>query len=106
MAVLRNTLPKALLFYEENYDGYELTQCGVSIFRFVLEEPDSVRFHHGIIFCLESDSIVVSFLSGTGFLRVDVLQFDSNLRFPFIVCIWCIVVLIDNLRTRNDEYAN
>ena len=47
---------------------------GFNLF-FVLEEPDSVRFHHDIIFCLESDSIVVSFSQGIGKLRVDVLQF-------------------------------
>ena len=29
-----------------------------------------------------------------------------HLLFPFIVFSWCIVVFIDKLRTRNDEYAN
>ena len=36
-------------------------QCGVSISRFVLGEPNSAWYHHDIIICLESDSIVVSF---------------------------------------------
>ena len=35
--------------------------CGVSNSSFVLVKPDSVRFHHDIILCLKSDSIVVSF---------------------------------------------
>ena len=35
--------------------------------------------HQGIIFCLESDSIVVSFTSSTGFLRADIRQFGSNI---------------------------
>ena len=48
---------------------------GVSISWFVIDVPDSVQFHHDINFCLKSDSIVVSFSSGTGFLRVDILQF-------------------------------
>ena len=34
--------------------------CEVTNIRFVLVEPDSMRFHHDIIFCLESDTIVVS----------------------------------------------
>ena len=42
---------------------------GVSISPFVLKEPDSIWFHHDIIFSLESDSIVVSFSLGAGFLR-------------------------------------
>ena len=35
--------------------------CEVTNVRFVLVKPDSVQFHYDIIFCLESDSIVVSF---------------------------------------------
>ena len=73
----------------------------VSISRFALDELDSVQFHHDIT-CLESDSIVVSFTSGTGFLRVNVVQF----WFQQITCHFlpsCIVVFIDKVRTRNDE---
>ena len=66
-----------------------LWHCGVSIFLFVLDEPDSVRFHHDIIFCLESDSIVVSFSSGTGFFGEGVLgvfaKENSNWESPWIV---------------------
>ena len=47
----------------------------VSIPGFVIEELDSVQFHHDILFCLESDSIVVPFSSSTSFLRVDIRQF-------------------------------
>ena len=54
----------------------------VSISGFVLKELDSVQFYHDIIFCLESDSIVVSFSSSTGFLRVDIHQF----WFQLITC--------------------
>ena len=50
-------------------------QWDVSITGFLIEELDSVQFYHDIIFCLESDSIVVSFSSSTGFLRVDFRQF-------------------------------
>ena len=61
----------------------------VPISRFIPEKLDFVRFHHDIISCLESDSIVLSFSSGTAFLlRVGVLQFwfqhNYHLRFPFI----------------------
>ena len=49
--------------------------CGVSISGCVLDELDSVQFHHDISFCLELDYIVLSFSSGTGFLGVDVVQF-------------------------------
>ena len=35
---------------------------------FVIQELDSVQFLDDIIFCLESESIVVSFSSSTGFL--------------------------------------
>ena len=52
-----------------------LLHWDVSISEFVLEELDSVKFVHDIIFHLESDSIVVSFSSSTGFLRVDIRQF-------------------------------
>ena len=60
-------------------------QYGVLISQFVLDVPYSVQFHHDIIFCLESDSIVmivVFFSSCTGFLRVDILQF----QFQHITC--------------------
>ena len=40
---------------------------------FVIQELDSVQFLYDIIFCFESDSIVVSFSSRTGFLGADVI---------------------------------
>ena len=74
--------------------------------RFVLKEPDSVRFHHDLIVCLESDSIVVPFSLGTGFLWVEVFQF----WFKHITCDFLpssihsvLLFYIDSLRTRNDE---
>ena len=45
----------------------------ISITGFVIQELDSVQFLHDIIFCFESDSIVVFFSSRTGFLRADVV---------------------------------
>ena len=54
----------------------------VTISDFGLKELDFVQFHHDIIFCLESDSIVLSFLSSTGFLRVDIHQ----IWFQHITC--------------------
>ena len=64
---------------------YECVHSDVSISRYVLDELDSDQFYHDIIFCFESDSIVVSFLSGTGFLR-DLISFGepNQLRFSFI----------------------
>ena len=59
----------------------------VSISRFVVDVPDSVQFHHDIIFCMESNSIVVSFSSGIGFLRVHMLQFwFQNITCYFYCC--------------------
>ena len=58
---------------------------GVSISQFVLDEPDFVWFHYDIIFCLESDYIVVSFSLGTKKLRVLSLNFGSNIS-PAISC--------------------
>ena len=49
----------------------------VSIPGFVIEELDSVQFLHVIIFCFESDSIVVSHSSSTGFLSEDVVSFGK-----------------------------
>ena len=58
----------------------------ISITGFVIEELDSVKFIYDVIFCFESDSIVVSYSSSTGFLRIDVIIFGkpSQLRFSFI----------------------
>ena len=51
--------PEALTYAIRDKNGY---RAGFQFSaRFVLVEPDSVRFHHDIIFCLKSDSIVVSF---------------------------------------------
>ena len=62
---------------------------------------------YDIIFCLESDSIIVSFSSSTGFWRVDfpVLVPTYHMLFPFIVFSLCIVVFIDKLRARTCKYA-
>ena len=55
--------------------NFQWAHWDVLISGFVIEELDSVQFHHDIIFCLESYSIVVPFSSSTGFLRVDFRQF-------------------------------
>ena len=64
-------------FQKINNHSLTLVSDGMwgSICGFVLGELDSVQFHLDIIFCLESDSIVVSFSSSIGFLRVDIRQF-------------------------------
>ena len=73
--------------------------CAVTNNRFVLQEPDSVRFRHDIILYLESDSFVVSFKieSRCPSVLVPTYHLDFFLS--------CIDVCIDNLRTRNHEYA-
>ena len=74
-------------------------QWDVSVSGFVLEELNSVQFHRDIFFYLESDSIVVSFSSSTGFLRVDIRQFlFQHILFSFLLYSLRIVVFIDNLR--------
>ena len=45
--------------------------------RFVLDELASVQFLHDFIFCFESDFIVVSYSSSTGFLREDAISFGK-----------------------------
>ena len=60
------------------YSSHNEGEWDISISGFVLEEQDSVQIHHEIIFCLESDSIVVSFSSSTGFLRLNIHQFWSQ----------------------------
>ena len=52
----------------------ENIQWDFSIPGFVIEELDSVQFLNDIIFCLESDPIVVSYSLSTGFLREGVIS--------------------------------
>ena len=83
---------------------WRFLHCGVWISRFVLDVSDSVQFHHDITFCLDSDSIIVSFSSGTSFLRLEIILFwFQHITWYFLSS--CFVVFIDILRTRNDEYA-
>ena len=58
---------------------------------------------HHLLF--ESDSIVVSYLSSTGFLREDVISFGkpNQLWFSFLLVYCCI---IDNLRDTNRKFLN
>ena len=49
------------------------TQCDVANTGCVIQGLDSVQFLHDIFFCFESDSIVVSLSSRTGFLGADVV---------------------------------
>ena len=84
---------------------------GVLISRFVLDVPASVQFHHDITFCLESDSIVVSFSSGTSFLRVDILQFWSNVSpaisfHPVFMVHCCFYRQLTNEKWRVREFSS
>ena len=56
----------------------------------------------------ESDSIVVPFHQVLVSWEQIFFSFGSNVSpaIPFILYSWCIVIFIDNLRTRNDKYAN
>ena len=83
-------------------------QWDVSITGFVIEKLDSVLFYHDIIFCLESDSIVVSFSSSTGFLRVDIRQFwFQHITYYFLSSCFhgVLLFLSNNLRAKTCEYA-
>ena len=81
----------------------------VSISRFVLEEPDSVWFHHDIIFVWNQILLCpfhqVPVLENSKQMSFSCGSNIYHLLFPFIVYSWCIVVFIDNVRTTNDEQA-
>ena len=69
---------------------------GLSISRFVRDEPDSVWFHHDILFCLESDYILFVLFIRYRKIESNVLEF----WFQHITCDFlssCIVLSIDNL---------
>ena len=93
--------------YPASYMLHDTIWRGFILDLFKIDGPDSVRFHHDVIFC--SDSIVVS-SSGTRKLRVDFVQFwfQHISRYFLSSCIHGVLLFLStiNVRTRNNVYAN
>ena len=76
------------MLFDKKQPGFLLIHWDVANTGFVIQELDSAQFVHDIIFCLESDSIVVSFSLRTGYLDnqcADIVQFWFNIS-PAVSC--------------------